>query len=38
MKMMWVSYKLDPIIKVDKQTADLMSRMFPEAAEYFTLD
>jgi hypothetical protein len=38
MKMMWISYKLDPIVKVDRQTAEMMRRLCPEAVEYFTLD
>ncbi|CAN9219427.1 unnamed protein product [Alternaria alternata] len=37
-KVMWITYKLDPIIKVDAITAERMSRMFPEIAEFFTLD
>jgi hypothetical protein len=37
MRMMWISYKLDPVIKVDRQTAE-MTRLCPEAVEYFTLD
>jgi hypothetical protein len=38
MKMMWISYKVDPIIKVDSQTAEMMKRLYPEVVEYFTLD
>jgi hypothetical protein len=38
MKVTWITYKLDPIIKVDAITAERMSRMFPEIAEFFTLD
>ncbi|CAN9194024.1 unnamed protein product [Alternaria alternata] len=37
-KVMWITYKLDPIIKVDAITAERMSRMFPEIAEFFKLD
>ncbi|KAI4645762.1 hypothetical protein J4E93_005340 [Alternaria ventricosa] len=38
MKILWLTYKLDPILKVDKVTAERMKRLFPEVAEYFTLD
>jgi hypothetical protein len=38
MKILWLSYKLDPIIAVDRVTAERMRRLFPEIAEYFTLD
>jgi hypothetical protein len=36
MKMMWISHKLDPIIKVARQTTETMRRLCPEAVEYFT--
>lgn len=38
MKMMWITYKLDPVIKLDHITAERMNRMFPEIAEFFTLE
>ncbi|KAI4714146.1 hypothetical protein J4E89_001596 [Alternaria sp. Ai002NY15] len=38
MKILWLTYKLDPILKVDKVTAERMGKLFPEIAEYFTLD
>lgn len=38
MKILWLTYKLDPILKVNGITAERMGRLFPEIAEYFTLD
>jgi hypothetical protein len=37
-KIMWLSYKLDPIVKVKKPMEEKMRRMHPKAMEFFTLE